>query len=61
VPIHVVMDHVRARNKPTDSPGEFVLFYSMGRLFNEYHDSEVYNYELQKKVCTRGTPDDDGK
>jgi len=31
---------------------EFVYFYSMGRLFNEYPASQIYNYELQKEVCT---------
>jgi hypothetical protein len=34
----------------------FVYFYSMGRLFDEYEADQVYNYELQKKVCMQVHP-----
>jgi Glycosyltransferase family 87 len=31
---------------------DFVFFYGMGKMFNEYPAAKVYDYELQKKVCT---------
>lgn len=35
---------------------DFVYFYSMGRILNEYPAEQLYNYELQKKVCTEVHP-----
>lgn len=31
---------------------QFVYFYSMGRLFDRYPAAQVYDYQVQKKVCT---------
>jgi hypothetical protein len=38
------------------SPGhvpevDFIYFYGMGRMFNEYPSAQLYDYELQKKIC----------
>jgi hypothetical protein len=35
---------------------DFVYFYSMGRILNEYPAEELYNYDLQKKICTEVRP-----
>lgn len=44
----VVKDHVQSLRVPDV---EFVYFYSMGRMFNQYPAARLYDYELQKKVC----------
>ncbi len=35
---------------------DFVYFYGMGRIFNEYPADEVYDYELQKRAFTEVHP-----
>ncbi len=35
---------------------DFVFFYGMGRMLNEYPASQLYNYELQKKVAMEVHP-----
>lgn len=35
---------------------DFIYFYSMGRMFNDYPASQLYDYELQKKICTEIHP-----
>jgi hypothetical protein len=35
---------------------DFVYFYAMGRMFNEYPAGQLYDYELQKKVCNAILP-----
>jgi hypothetical protein len=31
---------------------DFVFFYGMGKIFNQYANEDLYNYELEKKVLT---------
>jgi hypothetical protein len=40
---------------------DFVYFYAMGRLLNEYPAERVYDYALQQKVCTEIHPLQTGK
>ena len=40
---------------------DFVYFYSMGRILNEYPAERVYDYGLQQQVCTEVHPLKDGK
>jgi hypothetical protein len=35
---------------------DFVYFYAMGRVFNKYPASQLYDYELQKQVCSAIRP-----
>ena len=35
---------------------DFVYFYSMGRMLNEYPLDRLYDYELQKRICTEVHP-----
>ncbi len=30
---------------------DFIYFYGMGRMFNEYPASQLYDYPLQKRIC----------
>ena len=39
---------------------DFIYFYAMGRMFNQYPASQVYDYELQKQVCSAIRPMDAG-
>ncbi|MEO8657963.1 MAG: glycosyltransferase family 87 protein [Bryobacteraceae bacterium] len=40
---------------------DFVYFYSMGRILNEYPAERVYEYGLQQQVCTEVHPLKDAK
>jgi hypothetical protein len=40
---------------------DFVYFYAMGRILNEYPADRVYDYALQQKVCTEIHPLHTGK
>ena len=35
---------------------DFIYFYSMGRVFNEYPVTQLYDYDVQKKVATEVHP-----
>jgi len=39
-----------------ESERDFVYFYSMGRMLNRYSPSQLYDYELQKRVATEVHP-----
>ena len=39
---------------------DFIYFYAMGRMFNNYPAGQLYDYELQKKVCIDIRPADAG-
>jgi len=39
---------------------DFVYFYAMGRMFDKYPAGQLYDYELQKRVCTDIRPMDAG-
>jgi len=53
----VVFDNVQRghfwEQKPTR---DFVFFYAMGRMLNEYPASDLYNFDLQKKVLHEVAP-----
>ena len=47
-----LLGHVRSGQFVRQAPDrDFTYFYSMGRMFNEYPASQVYDYELQKRTC----------
>src|SRR5947199_6168441 len=35
---------------------DFVAFYGLGRILNEHPAQELYNFELQKKICNEVHP-----
>ena len=45
---------VIASHQPPDA--DFAGFYSLGRILNEYSPHDLYNYELQKKICEQVHP-----
>ena len=45
---------VIANHQPPDA--DFAEFYSLGRILNEYSPHDLYNYELQKKICEQVHP-----
>ena len=41
-------------HRPPDA--DFAGFYSLGRILNEYSPHELYNYDLQKRICAEVHP-----
>jgi len=41
-------------HRPPDA--DFAGFYSLGRILNEYPPHELYNYDLQKRICEEVHP-----
>jgi hypothetical protein len=58
LPACVVVGRLAQRGQlgQTFAEVDFVSFYSMGRIFDEYPAGEVYDYELQKRVCMEVHP-----
>jgi hypothetical protein len=48
------------RSSPRVPDVDFIYFYAMGRMFNNYPAGQLYDYELQKKVCADIRPMDAG-
>src|SRR5208283_4218949 len=47
-----LLGHVRSGQFVREAADrDFTYFYSMGRMFNEYPASQLYDYELQKRTC----------
>jgi hypothetical protein len=45
---------VISSQRPPDA--DFAGFYSLGRILNEYSPHDLYNYELQKRICQQVHP-----
>lgn len=41
-----------ANNQKRAPDADFVYFYAMGRILNDYPSERLYDYELQQKICT---------
>ena len=51
-PIAIVMKDKIQSGRLRQEERDFVFFYGMGRMLNQYPPSQLYNLELQKKVAT---------
>jgi hypothetical protein len=47
---------ITATHQQATPDPDFVYFYSLGRTLNEHPPEQLYNYELQKKVCAEIHP-----
>ena len=58
VPMTIALSGALHRERPAGGGlnVDFVYFYAMGRMFNEYPSRQLYDYELQKQVCTEIYP-----
>jgi Glycosyltransferase family 87 len=57
----IVKDRVQAAQAGRIPDTEFVYFYSMGRVFNQYPSNQVYDYNIQKRVCSEVRTAKDGE
>lgn len=46
-----IKDHIQSGRFRQIPDIDFIFFYGMGQMFNEYPANRLYDYQLQKKVC----------
>ena len=56
LPIGMLLANSIKSGKLLERERDFILFYSAGKILNHYPADQLYNFELQKKVCMEVHP-----